>query len=317
MGQKTTFFKQFDKKEITGSILLLAVFVLPFFSYAKDKKIYVDRNYIGTEKGTKNQPYKTIAKALENSSDNTTVDVAKGTYRENIEIPSRVTVAGSENDEVIIEPRNDDKPVVKMKHKSQLDEVTVRKGGIGIRVSEGDSASISECIIKDNNKEGIKIESASVNEKHEVSITDNLIKNNGRNGILSEKRKIILKKNEITDNDGDGIGIMPGSEAWISGNTIKDNDKSGMRINLDNSNISIRNNTYRDNKREGVEIDAFGNGGRIDVTRSKFYENDRHGIVLVQKGNFSRSIWNGLTIQNNNKFWKNSSGNISPIIRVN
>lgn len=317
MSQKRTFSKQFNKKELIGSIILLTIFIVPFFSYAGSKKIHVDKNNSGIQDGSSKHPYKTISEALRNAQKNTTVNVEKGTYHENIEIPEGVTVAGSERDEVIIEANDNDDPAVKMKHKSHLDEVTVKNGRVGILVDDGDEASISECIIKNNDKEGIKIESAKVKSKYEVRITDTVIKNNGRNGIFSERRKLVISKNKIYDNDGDGIGIMPGSEAWISGNTIKDNDKSGMRINIDNSDILAKNNTFRNNKREGIEIDAYGSEGKIEIKRSKFYQNGRYGIALVQRGYFQSKIWKDLIISSDNIFWKDKFGNISPVIRVN
>lgn len=303
------------KKEIVGSLFLTVICIFPFFTFAKGKTLHVDKNYIGVEEGTKSHPFRTISRALDNASESTTVNVEKGTYWENIEIPKGVTVAGSERDEVIIEA-DDDKPAVKMKHKSHLDEVTVRNGKTGITISEGDKASVSECIIENNDKEGIKIEAADANSKYEAILTDNLIKNNGRNGIFSEKRKLFIRHNEITDNDGDGIGIMPGSKASISGNKIKNNDGSGMRINIDRSNIQTQNNTYRENNREGIEIDSKGESGKIDIGRSKFWNNDRWAIAKIQKSG-SITNWEGVTIQSNNAFIQSRTGNISPIIRVN
>ena len=316
MSQKALISSKFSTREIAGSILLLAICILPFFAFAKDKKIYVDKSYSGTEDGTKNHPYQSISKALKNTSKATTVEVAKGTYRENIEVPSGVTIAGSERDEVIIEADDRDEPVVKMKHKTQLDEVTVKNGKIGILINDGDQASVSECIIKDNDKEGIKIESASVKSKYEARITDNLIENNGKNGIFSQKRKLSITKNRIINNDGDGIGIMPGSSAWVASNTIKDNDGSGMRVNLDGSSIWTKNNTYRENKREGIEIDSDGGKGRIDINKSKFWDNQRWAIARIQKSGGNANWW-GLTIQGNNEFIKSQTGNVSPIIHVN
>ena len=87
MNQKTSFLGRISKKEIAGSILLVAICVFPFFTFAKDKKIHVDGNNNGIQDGSASHPYKTITKALENASENTTVNVEKGTYRENIEIP--------------------------------------------------------------------------------------------------------------------------------------------------------------------------------------------------------------------------------------
>lgn len=316
MNSNLVFLGRFSKREIAGSILLMAIFILPFFTFAKDKKMFVDANASGSEDGSSKHPYKTITEALKHASENTTIDVAKGTYKENIEIPSGVTIAGSERDEVIIEAKDGDKPTVKMKHKAHLDEVTVKKGKTGITVNDGDGASISECVIENNNKEGIKIESAKVSSKYEVIITDNLIKNNGRNGIFSEKRELIIKDNEIINNNRDGIGIMPGSKAFINGNRIKDNDGSGMRINIDGSEIWTKNNTYRENNREGIEIDSNGGSGRIDINKSKFWDNGKWAIARIQKSG-SAANWSGFSVQGNNTFLKSQNGNVSPIIHVN
>lgn len=316
MNQKTSISFKLSKKEVVGSILLLTIFVLPFFAFAKNKKIYVDKNYSGVQEGTKNRPYQSISKALESASKNTTIEVGKGIYKENIEIPSGVTVAGSERDEVVIEASDRDKPVVKMRHKTQLDEVTVKKGKIGILVNDDSEASISECIIKNNSKEGIRVEKASAKSKYEVRITDNLIEDNGKNGIFSQKRKLVIMRNRIIKNEKDGIGIMPESKAWISGNTIRENKGSGMRINIDGSEIWTKSNTYRKNDREGIEINSDGKQGRIDINKSKFLGNQRWAIARVQKSGGSAS-WGGLTIQGNNEFIKSQTGNVSPIIRVN
>lgn len=309
--------KSAKKAEIIGSLILLAVFILPVFLFAGGcKKIYVDDDASGKQDGSSKHPYKTIGAALKKADEDDEVHILPGYYRENIEIPKEVEVYGSDEDQVIIEAKDDDEPVVKMKHKTEINKVTVKKGKYGIEVGRNDRASIIECVIKDNDRDGIKIKEGEIQDKYKVSITESLIKDNGKSGIYSQKRRIILIDNEISDNNNDGVDLAAGSKAWIDGNRLKDNDGSGLKLVLDGSEIWTKNNTYYGNEREGAEINAYGGTGRIDFNKSKFYKNGRYGIARVQRGNFTLNVWQGVTIQADSLFWENGIGNVSEAIKI-
>lgn len=302
-----------------GSIMLVVALMFPSVSFAGTKDIYVDANASGVQDGSASHPHKTIWEAIkdaEDTSKDVEIHIASGTYRENIVVPKHTKIFGSGTDKVIIRSDDRDKAVVKLNHKSEINKVTIRKGKYGVLVDGDDRASIINCIIKDNRKDGVKIEPASVKEKYIVNITDNKIYDNGGSGIYSEKRQLSIIDNEIINNDGDGIDIEGGSAAWIYHNKVKDNDKSGLKLTLDASNIWVKSNTFRNNDREGVEVEAYGGAGRIDIKKSKLYKNDRYGIAKVQRGNFSVNVWNGLTIQEDTKFWENVLGTISSALRV-
>lgn len=303
--------------EALGSILLVALFTLPFLSFAShENKIYVNASASGTEDGSKDHPYKTIKEALKHSNKNTEVHVSKGTYRENIEIPAGTEIHGSERDEVFIKGDDDD-PVITMNGGTKIVGVTVENGEYGVEIDEGDSATIVDCIIRKNDKDGVRIKKGAVAEKDKVIITDSDISDNGRSGISSEKRKIVISKNLISKNDSDGIFLMRGTNAWISGNAIKDNDGSGMKLELDGSQIFTKSNLYSENHREGIEINSFGATGKIDIAQSKIRHNGRWGIARVQRVAAPASIWNGLTVQLPNvPMFGNASGNISQVIRI-
>ncbi len=309
--------KTTQKKEIAGAMLLLAIFILPVISLAGgNDKIYVDDNASGKQTGSSTHPFKTISAALEEADKHSEIHVRPGTYRENITIPKGVEVFGSDRDEVIIEAEDDDTETVEMNHKTEINKVTIREGKQGVEIDKGDRASIIDCIIENNKEDGIKIEEAPVSDKYKASITESIIRNNGRSGIYSEKRRLVIMNNEIRDNDKDGVDIEGGSRAWIYKNLIKENDASGLKMVLDGSYIWTKNNTYRDNDREGVEINLYGNTGRIDINKSKFYKNDRYGISRVQRASFPSFVWEGLTIQNDNIFWDNERSNISDKVKI-
>ncbi len=317
MGIKMKRLFLAKKWEALGSLLLLAVFVIPVLSFAgHETKIYVDDDATGTEDGSYSNPYSTIGEALDNSDEDTEVHIRAGTYKENIEIPKGVEIYGSDKDDVTIKADNDNKSVVEMKHKTKIDKVTIRDGKYGIKVGKNDKATITNSVIKDNDKDGINIKEGETKSKRKVTVSDSEIKENGRAGIYSEKRRLVIIDNEIFDNGSDGIDIEKGSKAWIAGNRIKDNDGSGLKVVLDKSEVWTKNNTYRDNDREGVEVNAFGKPGKVGIKKSKFYKNDRWGMARIQRGNFSSSVWEWLIIEDDNKFWKNKTGDISPIIKL-
>lgn len=293
----------------------MAVIVLPFFTFASSRKdIYVDGSRAGEEKGTQEKPYHTISEALVHSDSRTDVHVAKGVYLDNIEIPKGVRVFGTSQDEVIIRAKRTSKVVVSMKDDSEINKVTIEKGREGIWVKENAEVSIIKTVVRDNKKDGIKIGKGSTKKDDPVVITDSIIEKNGRAGIFSEKRRLVIMNNEIRENDSDGMDLAAGTSAWIEDNKIKDNEGSGMKLTLDQSNIWTKSNTLRDNDHGGLEVDAKGGTGRIDINKSKFLENKTFGINRVARVSSAVNTFSGLTIQDNNVFEMTKEGNVSPVM---
>lgn len=316
MNQKIAFSSRFNKKEIAGCILLIAVCVLPFFTFAHTKKIHVDADAKGEMDGSSDHPYKKIGDALKHAKKGTEIDVAKGIYDESIVIPKGVTVVGSDKYDVVIDG-NKNKSVVEMEDNSKLIKVTVKDGRYGVEVGKNDEALILKCSIKENEKGGIKINGGAVDKKDGVSIIESEINSNDGVGIYAEKRKIVLMDNQIMKNDHDGVIIEAGSNAWIERNYFNKNEGSGIKMTLDGSSITVKKNKIRGNLREGIEINAFGAKGSINIFNSKFWENKRYAIARVLRGNASSAVWSGVKTSVGNTFWATGIGNVSPIIRVN
>jgi len=304
------------KLEVIGSLVLIALFVIPLLSFAGGRKdIYVSANAKGIEDGSAKHPYRTISEALVHADKKTDVHVLKGSYEDNIEIPKGVRIFGSGSDDVTIRSRSSKKVVVSMKDDTVIDGVTIKKGKNGIWIKGDAEVSIVDCVIRDNESDGIKIAKGST--KHDkVSITNSRIEDNGKSGIYSGKRRIVLINNEIIGNDKDGIDLAAGASAWMEKNEIKENDKSGIKLTLDRSDIWMKNNSIRDNEREGIEINAYGGTGRIDVNKAKIIGNENFGIAKISRAAFSHSIWNGLTIHDTKIIDGNKKGSISAVISI-
>jgi hypothetical protein len=314
-AQKTSF-KAKKLAEIAGSLLLVAFFILPFLSMAKGKTIYVNANASGSQDGSAAHPYKTIWEALRHAEENTKLLVSAGKYKANIHIPNRVSIFGESKDKVIIEASDDSYETVDMDDNSKIDKVTIKGGEYGVRVGHDEKASITNCVIKDNDKAGVLLEKSSADDDHKVSISNSTIKDNDDFGIFSAKRRLILIDNEIVDNGKDGILAGAGSRDWFEGNSVKGNGGTGLKLFLDGSYIWTKNNSFADNGREGIEVNAYGGSGTIDLKDSKIHNNDRWGIARIQRGDFNASVWNGLVIHGGVNIYDNNYGNISGIIVI-
>jgi len=76
--------------------------------------------------------------------------VAPGTYKENLILERGVEIYGTDAGEVIIEAEDDDDPVVKMYHKSEIHDVTLKGGEHGVKVRDKARVAIVDCIITIN-----------------------------------------------------------------------------------------------------------------------------------------------------------------------
>ena len=311
--------KTFRKKVFLGvfTLIIAGAIAFPFVSVnAGRDSLFVDKNASGNQDGSHSHPFKTISQAMNKADDSTDVFVADGEYKENVTVKKGVRLYGSGKDKTIIEADDDDYSVVEMKDKSRIEKVTLKGGRLGIYVDKNDKADIFNVIIKDNDKEGVFIDSGDTDNRHNVSIKKSVIKDNGGSGVYAEKRQVTIVDSTIQDNDGNGVFLRKDVTAWMENNTIKENKKSGIVAVLDKSQIGLKKNSIYRNGREGIEVNAYAVDGKFFVDKCKIYENGRYGIVRVLRGNASVSLWRGLSVTANTQYWGNGSGNVSGVIRV-
>ena len=310
-----------SKQKMTFLVIGVCLAVmLPFLAFSSHKaKLYVDASASGTQDGSVSHPYKTINQAMSKADKKTQIHVAKGWYKENVKIKEGVEVYGSNKNKVVIEAKDSGDPAVIMNNDTKINKITVRKGKYGIKIESHAKASVIECTVRDAKTGGIIIEGDGVKTSRMVYISDSEIVSNNGFGISSGRRKLSITGNQIRDNEGDGVDINKGSSAWISGNHIVNNDKSGMKLSIDGSNIWTKNNSIRNNGREGMEVSFSGQAGRIDIAKSNILYNHRYGVAKVQRASFANnvSLWNKyLTFDGKNQISGNTSGDVSGIIII-
>lgn len=310
---------------LSRTVLLGALFaaflIVPVLALGGSKKIYVDKDNKGSEDGSVNHPYQSLEKALKKAKGGTEVHVKSGTYKENVTIPKDVKVIGRKKDksDVVIVSKNDKKPAVIMKNDSELDHVTVKGGQHGVLVEEDAEAVIHNVTVKDSDGDGIHIASGSREKKFQVVVSDTDVKDNDRAGIYSgKKRNVVVIKSKIYDNKNDGLNLSAGTKAWINENEMRGNKGSGIKIWIDQAEVTLKDNVVRSNHREGVEINASARGYAI-LKKMDISGNGRYGVAKVARNAASLKDFGTLVLDgevNANHIGKNVSGTISAVVRA-
>ncbi len=313
--------KKFSLKFL-GTLIMILVIAFGWMTIGAEAGanfIYVDDDASGTEDGSSSHPFEKIQDGIDKAKDDgKDVYVRKGDYEENLKLWKGVELYGKDRDKVKIKADDDDDPVIKMYDNTEIHHLTLKDGQYGVKVDGGAKAYINDCKIIDNDDDGIYAESADTRNDEKLEVYNSFIAYNGWDGIYTEMRKFSIKDNEIFDNKRDGVEFKKGSEGVFEGNRVKKNNGVGLRVTIDRSELYIKNNTFRDNDRSGLEVRAEGAEGLVSLNRkNKFYENDKYGIVRVEKSPFSDDQWNrNLKIDGGIKYWDNVWGNISHIVNV-
>lgn len=308
-------------REVILGLAFAVLLTVPVIVFGGAKNIYVDKNASGSEDGTSSHPYHTISKALDHAKDGVVVRVKKGTYKEHITLPKGVELRSDafKRDAVVIEG-NDNNPTVVMKNGTKLSKVTINGGRHGIRVDENAKANIIGVLVKNSDRDGIHIDAANKQDKkHMVYIEESEIRNSHRAGIYAEKHYVVIVDSDVVSNGSDGVDLSAaGTKAWLESNRLSNNKGSGAKFVLDGASIYGKKNSIRNNKREGVEVNASGAAGTIELKKTAFVSNNRYGVAQVARTNSGARMFGNLSYgigANASRFESNTLGSVSPIIR--
>jgi parallel beta-helix repeat protein len=307
-------------KVIVLSLAAATLGTLPFFAFSSHHmSLYVDKNAGNVQDGSKSHPFKTIGSAIDKADSGAEIHVAKGEYRENLELKKDIKLFGEDRDNTTIKAKKGKWATITMKDDSEINNFTIKDGERGIWVESHAKVSISDCVIKNNDQDGIAIEGSDISNSKAVNISNSTVEKNGMSGIFSlGARRIVVTGSEIRNNKLNGINLAKGTSAWLGDNTVENNSGDGIKLVADGSSVWTKNNSARDNGSDGFEISSFGGVGRINIEKSKIANNSGFGIAKIAKaGNaFSAGYW-GKTLTFDglpNSIFGNSLGSISGII---
>ncbi|KAF5431827.1 CASH domain-dontaining protein [Candidatus Methanophagaceae archaeon] len=193
--------------------------------------------------------YSTIQKAIEAAMSGDTIEVATGTYNENVILNKPLTINAPYRDSIIHAANNSLPCVFITVDNTSISWLTCRNGSDGIRLFMSTNTVISNNIANYNHYQGIGLRTSSGN-----IIANNTAKYNEVYGIYLEESN----DNRITDNDAsnsvdyNGIGLNSSNNNEIRNNIANSNNLDGIRLSSHSDNNILANNIANSNKEAGI-----------------------------------------------------------------
>ncbi|HCP08450.1 MAG TPA: hypothetical protein DIT25_01475 [Candidatus Moranbacteria bacterium] len=298
-------------KKTIFAFLALCVF-LPASVEAAEYDFYVDKSYSGEESdGSKEMPFKTIAKAIEqalkNDKSGRKIYVKNGEYPESPVLGENVKLIG----------QNREKTVIKVSSQLQLDgnnllkSLTVSGGSPGVMVYG--KAEIDNCTIKNAGKVGIK----TAEKTPKLTVRNSEISKNGKGFYIQKGSEIELINNKVFNNLEEGIDIRENISGIIKGNEIFSNGEPGIEIIVGSADILISGNDIRKNKASGIATQFYTQAskkGNIKLLRNTIVSNGGYGIRCSAPSGGSPSsetYWNDSLDLVDNKIENNKNSAIN------
>lgn len=281
--------------------------------------------------------HQTIQAAINSANNGDTIQVAAGTYKENIELSGKgVTLKGASRATTIIDG-NGGASCIRIKKSASpnttIENFTIRncKDGIlalqkfnllnsrvtatkdGIDYEKNSGGLVRACLFDNNTDDGIDLDQNS-----EVIIEQNVIRDNDDDGIEirlhdynGPQIEIVIRDNEISGNDEDGIQLIDYNELSSRVFRIERN----LIINNKNAGLGLMSNA---NTKENFEAASLGE--RIFLINNTFDGND-HGVtggdnmialnnVFINTTNIAMKRMDGNSIAAYNLFFANGTDNV-------
>lgn len=261
--------------------------------------IYVDDdNTMGPWNGTYEHPYQHIQDGITAASDNDTVFVFSGTYKENLVITKSIVLIGESRETTIIDGSYVGTTICVHSSFVKISGFNVKNSihdgyGAGITVrgpTYGDiqqliqNISIKNCLIE-NNDAGIRLEITNNSE-----VLNCTIRNNEANSIyIISSSKVKVKRCEITKNGDyfsgninifkDPLYEYKSDNIEISECTIGENYPEGIYVSGHSSNIMIHHNKIFEHERAGIIISGFS-ATNINISNNEILNNGYMGGKL-------------------------------------
>ncbi len=185
-----------------------------------------------------------IQAAIDQAPAGTTIELARGTWQENLRIDKSLSIRGRGPGETIITGKADGYPVIRISPPG-VQTVSVVISGVAISAGSSACADVSQSVCAD----GILAEGDARITVGDVSFT------NSHAGIwLRSSARATIMRSTLLENTY-GIVIAERAKANISNCTISNNAKDGMII-ADSAKVKLNNNKITGNKRTGISVDV-------------------------------------------------------------
>jgi parallel beta-helix repeat protein len=127
-------------------------------------------------------------------------------------------------------------------------------------------------------------------------VTKSDISKNEGKGFYLKKRTVLIEKNEVENNDEEGIDIRSGVKGSIKKNTITKNGESGIELVVGKTDLKISNNKIKSNGASGISNQFYKDSkktGDIKLEKNSIQKNDNYGLQCATPsgGDPSSNYW--------------------------
>jgi parallel beta-helix repeat protein len=256
-------------------------------------------------------PLKTIITAINKVTEGGTVNVAPGTYTENLDIYKKVKLTGNSSDDTYLVASSSLNPVIYINNNGNNSTIqnfnisglgsapvifldgadncnilnnTISNGSVGVVVN-GNNNTVSSNEIRNNKWAGVDLDSADNNQIQENTISEN------QEGVYVQKSasKNTIQGNNITNNSYSGVALDGSSDNNIKDNQINGNSNGVRLYNATGNRVS--NNNVSDNSWGGV----VGDNAHENIIDNNSISRNVEGVHLMNNSTNNTIINNNLT----------------------
>jgi parallel beta-helix repeat protein len=229
--------------------------------------------------GPSGADYTSIQDAVNDARDGDKIEIWNGTYYEHVVVNKPLTIYARDGaSSTVVNGDGNGTIFYVTTDNVTIENFTVMNGDYGIFI-RGNSSNVTDNIVKNNNKNGIRLESSNY-----LTIKGNDIKTNGIGIYLNASNYTIIDDNEVISNNGTGISAYTSRNCTITNNTMNSNDYQGIRLETSEFN-TISDNTANSNRYYGICL-VSSNDNTISSNTAKDSK-QQSGILLYGESEYN------------------------------
>jgi hypothetical protein len=288
-------FRTLDKIIIIAIISGAIFLVVPFLpvSHAALYDFYVDINsQEAVEDGSEQFPFKSIEAAMaavrQGGLKNKKIYVNNGEYKESVALSNGVSLYGEDRDNTVIDGEGKKVGIEFIGTSSKIQNLTVKNANNDVIVDKKSKATIEKCSLKDAAVTGVEIKKSSTNKRYQFTMIDSAVSGSRSYGLYVSRRRIHIENVYIHNNDEEGLDLHDGIRGTVKGSRFENNKESGIELIVAATNLNIHGNTIKDNDKQGIGVQVYSSKkGRVNISRNEITGNGKYGIKYVR---FAKSL---------------------------
>ena len=210
--------------------------------------------------------YPTIGEALAAVPAGGLIALKAGTYKENLEIITPVTLLGAGAGKTVIRAAEWFQPVITIESDQpievQLEGVTVGRSHYGLLIRGQARVTISNAEVSGNDSRGL-----DVSDLAQVTVENCTISGNYNGLVVSDQAQVTVEKSTISGS-GDGLSVGGSARVTVGDCTISGNRGSGLWVH-DSAQVTVENSTFSGNS-SGLHME---NQARMELNGSWVSDN--------------------------------------------